>query len=515
MFRGFALALLLCVPAMAARAEDNVLTTQQGFDVLWAPLVQELGPGAQIAELSVTPDRIDVTVQSPQGGAFLDRWSARPGRFWGVHVRGPEPLQVGDFLGDPREAMFPLADVPTGQLVDLVAVIAAEVPLLQPGRVEAVRIARQMSILPEPSYGEVRWSVTVATDRESAEAITDAEGRLIGIDLSQTERGRNRDFLSQPEWDFALAAEGLANLTGPEAVVWQISLSAKTLTVEADSPDTAKALTSWSWDGGRFTRGLVDSPNIHPMMHGGGTPFALSEAQVARLPAIIAAAKAALPHLTLRGLTAEKPVPLTGAAEVVWVAELSARPRKIVDPDYEAGEVRLRPDGTVLQVILPESERPPLDLLSGTGAAAAMAAFAGVVGEGSVYEVLIRSDRAELLRPDPVDVEMDMTIVFNGKGLSEGFDRPGVFHSAADLIPMARFAALDAATVDAMKARAMAEIPLPGSEVYSLRFWNGAPWWQSPDGAPLVDVRVGVPPRHDVSGYAVFQMDGTLVEVVK
>ena len=36
-----------------------------------------------------------------------------------------------------------------------------------------------------------------------------------------------------------------------------------------------------------------------------------------------------------------------------------------------------------------------------------------------------------------------------------------------------------------------------------------------PAGLPLIDVRVGAPPSHRNSGYAVFTLDGELVEVMR
>ena len=64
------------------------------------------------------------------------------------------------------------------------------------GAVQSIEISRRVNLLPTPSYGDIRWAIYVASPRESATVYADAEGTIIGGDLSNTNRARQRDIQS-------------------------------------------------------------------------------------------------------------------------------------------------------------------------------------------------------------------------------------------------------------------------------------------------------------------------------
>jgi hypothetical protein len=119
------------------------------------------------------------------------------------------------------------------------------------------------------------------------------------------------------------------------------------------------------------------------------------------------------------------------------------------------------------------------------------------------------------MRPDPAAPGMVADVRLDAKGLANWVPRPQMLETDADLFPLGTLAGLDPATLAAMAAQAVEAVAIPGAELYRLRIWSGSPFWQSTDRTPFVDIRVGLPPRYDVSGYAVFRLDGRFVEVVK
>jgi hypothetical protein len=49
--------------------------------------------------------------------------------------------------------------------------------------------------------------------------------------------------------------------------------------------------TAWLWDGGSFRRDFVDMPNIELLRHNGNLPFSLDQIDLAKLPAVLKAAR--------------------------------------------------------------------------------------------------------------------------------------------------------------------------------------------------------------------------------
>jgi hypothetical protein len=66
-----------------------------------------------------------------------------------------------------------------------------------PGRITAVRIARLVTRRPNPACGEVHWSISVGNERETASGTAAADGRIMDVDITGTNRGRNGNFHEQ------------------------------------------------------------------------------------------------------------------------------------------------------------------------------------------------------------------------------------------------------------------------------------------------------------------------------
>jgi hypothetical protein len=76
-----------------------------------------------------------------------------------------------------RTDLFARSSVPLDRLWTILDAARARVRLDDPGRISAVRIGRVVTLLPNPAFGEVRWSITVSSDRESASVPTAADGK--------------------------------------------------------------------------------------------------------------------------------------------------------------------------------------------------------------------------------------------------------------------------------------------------------------------------------------------------
>lgn len=117
-------------------------------------------------------------------------------------VSGPRPIRDFSIVDDTSGAFFRLAEV---DLTAFDAVVAAAIAyaLADIPSLEAVEIARSISILPEPAYGEIRWTLTLTTETERAVVYTNAAGTVIGGDLLDTIRAKNLDLYTSDDWPMA------------------------------------------------------------------------------------------------------------------------------------------------------------------------------------------------------------------------------------------------------------------------------------------------------------------------
>ena len=155
------------------------------------------------------------------------------------------------------------------------------------------------------------------------------DGTVVGMDLNGTERGRNRNFTSQADWDFAAAEDGFANLAGTGDTVYAVHVTRLTVAVTVATPGSAVNTIDYSWDGGSFRAGL----SLPSADRRGGPlanlPYALTAARIANLPAILDAARAADPGNTVQFARALRQTQVGGRAlELLWLVHLAPRPRR-------------------------------------------------------------------------------------------------------------------------------------------------------------------------------------------
>lgn len=513
---------LFASPSLAQA--PNYLNDQAMFAKGWSELVEKIGSAVDVAEIVIRPDAIEVQARAAEGGPRIDRWRASYRTILSItlhRVSGPQPERPSTPVGNVESGFFPLASVPTDRLWPILEAAKTRVRLDDPGQVTAVRIGRLMTILPNPAYGEVRWTISVASPRETASVTTAADGQIMGVDLSGTNRGRNRNFLEQDEWPLADAQASFRSVIGANQEVYEIDISKSTITMKAVSRASATAMTGWFWDGGTFRRDFIDSPNFELLRNNGNLPFSLDEIDIAKLPAILKAARDKEPTGNPRIMIAKaiKPRVAVGTPQVLWEVQLVDGRRQIplMGEDFaERTIVKLTPDGTVVSVFLPKSLRPKVDGLSPDAVLAALETFRSSYGGSTkVFEIYFREERAQVAMASPSQPGMTFEVSLREKGLEETSPRPLSMTNLRSSFTLDDLTRLDKVAIESMLSRARAAVPLPGSNVYRIRIWTGEPFWRTRQGVPYLDIRVGVPPRHDLGGYVVFSADGKLIETVK
>lgn len=512
------LALVVLWPLTVAAQEESYLADQALFDAAWSAFRETAGRDLDLMAVRIRPERIEVDARSARGGPRADSWTIA--RKWGLFgtrdaVSGPRPVRPAGPVTDLETAFFPAADLPLARLAEILAAATARAPLQEPGAVTEVHIARQVTLVPAPAHGDVRWRITIANDRERAIAEAGVDGTVIGLDISGTHRGRTRDFLAQTDWPFGDAQSGFARLVGDAPTVYRIDVTRRSIAVTATSGRSAKDVTRWSWDGGRFTRGLIDLPNFETAIPSGDLPYALGEVDLALVPRIARAALAKAPGsgFSIVRMEAVKERVAAGRPEVLWRVALGDGTGGTFARDDDRVQVRIRPDGTVASVVLPERLRPAVDYLTAAGVVEAIARFRTALGgEHQVFELRFETDEARLKHRDAEDPRAVATAVLSGRGLTRGITSGRIMETDADLFALSRLDGFDAAAAGRMIADALAALAIPGAEVYRIQISSGGPFQRPPTGEPVVTIRARSAAG---DGYALFLLGGKLLDAVK
>lgn len=515
-------ALFFAVPVFAQT--PTYLNDQAKFAKGWSELAEKLGSGIDVTEILIRPDAIEIQARAEAGGPRIDRWRVSHMTVLSLtfhRVSGPRPEQPSLPVRDVESGFFRLSSVPLDRIWPIMEAALAQVRLDDPGRISSVRIARLMTLLPNPAFGEVRWTISIINDRETANVTTAADGKVMGVDISGTNRGRNRNFLAQDEWPLGDAQASFRSIVGARPDVFEIDISRTTISMRAVASASAKATTSWIWDGGAFRRDIVDMPNVELIRSNGNLPFSLDEVDLAKAPAVLKAARDKEPTGNPRIVIAKavKERVAVGSPRVLWEVQLVDARRQIplFGEDFsERTVVKLTPDGTVVSVFLPKSLRPKVDGLSADAVLAALARFKDAYGkDAKAFEMSFNEERAALVIASPKQQGMTFEVALVEKGLEETSPRSFAMMNLKSTFALDHLAQMNKATIEAMLARARAAVPIAGAKVHRIRIWNGEPFWRPRQGLPYLDIRVGVPPRFDVGGYVVFTADGKHIETVK
>jgi len=503
---GFALT-LMALPAMAA---DRTYTSdtevrEKGLNALTAKM-SETRP---LASLRFTPDEIVATAQSDSGGGFL-QWSASRLnlQLFNLHmVTGPTVVDNFSVVDDPSGAFFRMSEANLDGFDAAVAAAIAYARLEDVPVATSVEIARTISILPEPAYGEVRWTISLRTAEESAVAYLTADGKVIGGDLSDTKRADNLDLFVSDDWPMADAQALLGSVLGSSRV-HQVRIYKEYLFVTADHPTDPSLQRDYSWRLSGVTRGLVDTPNLITLGMGSIATFPFAEVDLTKLPQIKAAAREAFgsPDAVITAMEASKPTDRAmGELRVLWEVEFR-------EPNGEEGEVWLDASGNVVEVKLPESRLPEVGpWLAPATVIDTLRRIAETFGpDAKIAEIWINDTQASIDIEDPqapgevAQFLMDARDVtrFGSASFFSNLD-PGNVFTPRDL------SGLTVEQLTEMVERTTAKLKMDKGEVFRFTFSRHALIMDPSDNRLMVEIRYGQEQGSGDAGWMTFLLDGT------
>lgn len=360
-FLAACLALLFLV-ALPAHAADSYLTKPGETARAIGRITEELGRKPDVHTIRVTERDVTVLACSAAKPDDVDEWTvgqtSRLIFFSSETVSGPSARARPAIVADVASGFFPLDAVVLDKTDQVVSRAIAYAKLEGEATVQSIEIAKRVYLLPTPSYGDIRWSIYVASPSESATVYADAQGTIIGGDLSNTKRAQAMHFINDEDWPKEAALESLTGIVGGKPIIRDLTVYPKSVQVTADHPSTKEATVGYSWS----LSGVTRSPITTPMFPGTAQKpaFSLADIDLAPLGKVRDAAKKAwgndkstMGYMMLR-LFSDGP----GKPELRWTVHFTdwGEPGEMA-LFTNSGTVELTTDGTVRVTNLPPARQ--------------------------------------------------------------------------------------------------------------------------------------------------------------
>lgn len=507
--------MVVCGTAQAGLLDDDNALAQT-----IQALRSSIGAHSRILRIEIDRNFVTIEAQDPNNHNHINRWQCAD-RFLGfipMHwVTGPQPVDLGSLLNPDIEANLFDLDVVAFSATKTLAKAAIERARLQdPGVITRMEIERQTYILPKPSSGDVRWTLYIASGRETAEVVANAGGDIIGADLSNTQRAKTLNLFKEPE-SIVDAATAFRDTVGPDPVLTSVGIDTQSVSFATKIADNRLGklmgglpqVASYGWDlsGLKSRFPTVDSSALMKNATMGPTaaPFSVNDVDwtiVAKLEAD-SLAKVNLPKAQITGLKVERSSSQPGQAILAWTI-------KITDGDGEETAVIADTKGAIQRVVLPESRRPKLVWTDPATLASAIARIGTTFGPNTKIASIVADDRGgRITIDDPANGGNLATFDLSGDGVTRAsmaftINSKGPRFGVPDLASFTeqKIAALEA---DAMKR-------LGGKkQVYLESVSIGAHLIVRTAGAREIEVRVRDIPEDSARaeyGWIVYDFDG-------
>lgn len=524
-----ALAAGLCIALFAAAAnaaESSYIADAGEATRAVDEIIAQTGRSPRLQAIELTDRRITVDLQGKRS-ADIDEWQI--GRVTRLFMEfettvGPRASSSPGLVNDVESGFFDRKAIDLDIVPDIAARAVTYADLDDEAHVQSIEISRDVTILPQPAYGDVRWSIYVTSGRESATIRADAAGKITGGDLANTNRARNMDLLADANWPQKQAMDALMAAIGGDRRLRDLTVRPRALSVAADHPTVAGRKEDYSWT----ISGVTRSPLLSPLVHGASAEelFSLSDVDLSSLAKIRNTAKrewgndkARLEYMTLKRV-AELP----GGPEMRWIVYFN-------DLDAEggiaasAGSIEITPDGEVRKVNRPPSHASEADWLDPGMVAATFERLSQEFGTGARFaEITFDREKARILAEDP-DREEAMAEFVAGPAQMSRSDRLMPWDAefrAERLFPLDALGAFTRSEkLAGFKKRAYALLGIDEKSMPLSRYTfaigqtmgpDGSFRVPSPDGRPTLEVRVESADGQKI-GRVTFASDGREIDV--
>lgn len=503
----------VATPGVAADAKSFVGTPGEAERAI-SQIIEAAGRVPQVLNITIKPQRVSITAQGKDRGWRLEAWSFAVRKLWFLtreSVDGPEPVQASGPVDDVVSGLFQLTDIRLADAPALAWTAIKRAGLEDEAHIVSMSIARTVSILPKPTYGEIRWTIEVASANEQATVYADAKSHIIGADLSGTHRAKTLNYYTG-DWLPDQARLELGAIIGHAETVYQFGVAHDGLYVDVVSPDDPDKLRRYSWDLGGVRRGIVDVPNIDRIMPiAGRRPFSFDVVDLGLIKPLARAARQRLgmPEGEVSDMTATHPAVGVSSVVLVWEVE-------VTDTDGSKGKVKADEKGNITTVALPRNRLPKRDLLSPEAIEDTLQRLAQSFGPKTRFiDITFFNDQdAVVVAEDPLKPGTKAKFTVSPTDM-ERFGT-GFFTAMRpeDTFTLEEARSIDVKLLKAMEDETVKRIRLQGSALSLVDFSRGNAFVRSPRGMITVEMRVATPQAVQ-SGRVTFEADGHVLDVMQ
>ena len=312
------------------------------FSLAISVLRGAVGPHARALRIEADVNGIEIHAQDAHNRSHINGWRYGTVTYMGVPLRrltGLEPIDPALINPDIEANLFDLDSIDFAATPKLIHDSIARANLQDPAAVTRMEIARRSFILPQPTSGEVRWTVHVDSGREQADIFADAQGAIVGADVSGTQRAKTLNIPNEP----GLAAEAAAAFRdgfSGDRVLTNVAIEKKTMSFSTNIGDKslgklvtnmpATATFTQDLNGLQRRLGAID---INATM--GAPPpaaFAIADVDWAILGKLEERAidKAAVLHGLGNRVSVAISADQLGGPVLIWTVEVTIRPRSLL-----------------------------------------------------------------------------------------------------------------------------------------------------------------------------------------
>lgn len=355
--------------AVSAPAKAGFLDNDADFSLALSLLRPAVGEHARLLRVEVDAQGVVIEAQDPRNRGHVDRWRYGFVSYLGLlalrRLSGPEAVHLNLINPDLEANLFDLDAVDFSAMPKLVAAAIPRAGLQDAAQVTHIEIARRTFLVPQPTSGDIRWTVRVDSGHEHAEIYADARGRITGADVSDTIRAKNLNILTEPAL-VADAAAAFRDTVGAGQVLTNVRIERKIVGFATNISDQAMkqlgvgmpATQSLTWDLNGLQQRLGNIDVSARMGTAGPPPFSIDDVNWTVIDKLEqdALARAALAQGKVVRLSIAKSSEQPGAPVLVWTVE-------IAEPSGEVTSVIADTQGSIKRVVLAPSRRPKVSWL--------------------------------------------------------------------------------------------------------------------------------------------------------
>lgn len=215
---------------------------KDGAEIAAKAIREKIGKPFRITELRIDNKAFIVRAQDPDNLKNVNEYKYLAG-----FVTGPSPVKLNMNNRNLEKSTFPFDEINFAAIPDFTKE-AIEKSGIEGAKINRISLRRGRATVDGElgHLGSPRWHIEIKGTRENVSATADENGKLTGMDLSQTSRGA--DYKAFTRAELQKAQKTIKDALGEKVMISEFKISKKYLMFETANPENAKVSDSYLYD---------------------------------------------------------------------------------------------------------------------------------------------------------------------------------------------------------------------------------------------------------------------------